>query len=91
MSTEIESNEDAVTRLKDSVQTLKEDVADLQSRASARLNDLKEKSQVYREKGGEVIDSLGEYCKENPQQAAIVAGAAGLGIGVILGLLMRGK
>ena len=91
MSAEMESNEDAVTRLKDSVQTLKEDVAELQNRASARLNDLKEKGQVYREKGGEVIDSLGEYCKENPQQAAIVAGATGLGIGVILGLLMRGK
>ena len=42
MSAEIESNEDAVTRLKDSVQTLKEDVAELQNRASARLNDLKE-------------------------------------------------
>ena len=91
MPTEAENSEDAVGRLKDSVQSLKADVAELQDRASAGLRELKEKGQVYREKSGEVIDSVAEYCKENPQQAALIAGATGLGVGVILGLLMRGK
>ncbi len=86
-----ENNEDAMTRLKDSVQSLKADVAELQDRASAGLRDLKDKSQVYREKSGEVIGSVAEYCKENPQQAALIAGATGLGVGIILGLLMRGR
>ena len=91
MSAEAQNNEDSVARLKETVQSLREDVAELQGRAAAGLKDLKEKGQVYRERSGELIDSVAEYTKENPQQAALVAGAAGLSLGIILGLLMRGR
>ena len=91
MTAETEAHDDNVTRLKETVQSLKEDVAELQNRASAGLRDLKEKGQEYRQMSGEVIDSVAAYCKENPQQAALIAAATGLGVGIILGLLMRGK
>lgn len=86
---ESDMNEDM--RLRDAVQTLKEDVAELQDKAAATLKDLRDRGQVYKEQGAEVLESMAQYCNENPQRAALIAGAAGLGAGLILGMLLRGK
>ncbi len=86
-----ESDMNEEMRLRDTVQSLKEDVVELQNKAAATLKDLREKGQVYKDQGAEVLESMAQYCNENPQRAALIAGAAGLGAGLILGMLMRGK
>jgi ElaB protein len=91
MSAEEISERESMTKLKESLHVLKQDAHELQSRASATLRELSDRTARYREDAGEIIDAMAEYCKENPQRAALIAAGAGLGLGVILGLLMRGK
>lgn len=71
----------------DKIRSSKEE---LTRKAQESLEQLKGKVAVYREGADEFIDALALYIKENPQRAAIIAGVTGVGLGLILGLLLRG-
>ncbi|MFN3605062.1 MAG: hypothetical protein ACK4UJ_10165 [Leptonema sp. (in: bacteria)] len=70
---------------------IKQKYEKFKSKAEEEWGHLKEKIQVYGEGAEEFIDSLGRYIKENPQRASIIAASLGLGLGLILGLLIRGS
>ena len=76
---------------KDTAHKIKEGIQSLGADAGEKFNELREKMMVYREGANEFFDSMADYIKENPQKSAIIAGSIGMGIGVILGLLMRGS
>ncbi|KAB2932965.1 MAG: hypothetical protein F9K24_08855 [Leptonema illini] len=70
---------------------LKEKVQQARQKAGEEWEHVRERLSVYGEGADEFIDSVGRYIKENPQRSAMIAGAAGLGIGLIAGLLLRGR
>jgi ElaB/YqjD/DUF883 family membrane-anchored ribosome-binding protein len=70
---------------------LKEKVQMARQKAGEEWEHVRERLSVYGEGAEEFIDSLARYIKENPQRSAMIAGAAGLGIGLILGLLLRDR
>lgn len=53
------------------------------------VQQFRERVGIYQEGATEFLDSLALYIKENPQRAAIIAGVSGLGLGLLLGLLVR--
>lgn len=65
--------------------------AELGHQAREGVQHLRERVGVYQEGATEFLDSLALYIKENPQRAAIIAGASGLGLGLLLGLLIRSR
>ena len=75
---------------KDTAKKIKEGMQNLGSEAEQQFNELREKVMVYREGANEFFDSMAEYIKENPQRATLIGGSIGLGVGIILGLLIRG-
>ena len=78
-------------KMKEGVDHLKEEAAHLRDKAEEGYRYVRERAQPYQQEAHEFIDSVGKYAKENPQTAAMIAGAAGMGIGIILGMLMRGN
>lgn len=52
---------------------------------------VKERMTVYKEGASEFMDGMSEYVKENPQKSALIAMGAGVGLGIIIGLLLRGR
>ncbi len=60
-----------------------------------QVSDLKERIKQFGGEAGEkakqVIDSAGEYIKENPQKSALIGLSVGVGLGVIIGMLIRRK
>jgi len=75
---------------RDTAKKLKESFQSMGAGAEEKFNDLREKMMVYREGANEFFDSMAEYIKENPQKSSLIAGGVGLGLGVIIGLLIRG-
>ncbi|MDH5654495.1 MAG: hypothetical protein OEZ34_01190 [Spirochaetia bacterium] len=75
---------------KETAKKIKEGIQTLSSDAEKQFNELRDKMMVYREGANEFFDSMAEYIKENPQKATIIGSSIGLGLGIILGLLMRG-
>jgi len=80
-------DKDTAKRIKEGI---KEGIQSLGAGAGEQFNELREKVMVYREGANEFFDSMGEYMKEHPQKSSLIAGGIGLGVGIILGLLMRG-
>lgn len=70
---------------------LKEEASKLSDKAREELQKLKEKASVYKEGATEFLDAASTYVKENPQRSMVIAGVAGIGLGVIIGLLLRGR
>lgn len=68
---------------------LKEGMEHLRDEASEKFSKVREQALVYREGAHELLDSVSDYIKENPQTAAMIAGAVGMGIGMIFGMLIR--
>jgi len=60
-------------------------------RAGEEWDHVRDRLSVYGEGADEFIDAVARYIKENPQRSAIIAGATGLGIGLIAGLILRGR
>lgn len=94
MSTEVES--DNVTKFKEGLNSLneglgsfKENAAKYGHAAAEEIEHLRGRLGEYQERSQEFLDVLSEFVKENPQHAAILAATTGLGIGLILGLLLR--
>lgn len=79
------------SRVKGGYESVKNEAAHLRERAGEGYQHMKERVAVYGEGAHEFIDAVGQYIKENPQRSAIIAASAGLGAGLILGLLIRGK
>lgn len=89
MNTEIQENPEKVANIKETLENLKHDALEIQAKAKETLNELKDRSQVYQETAKQALDQAAEYCNENPQKAAAIAAAAGIGMGVILGMLLK--
>lgn len=70
---------------------LKEKYHQVRARAGEEWSNVRERLSPYGEGAEELIDSVGRYVKENPQRSVMIAGAAGLGLGVLVGLLLRGR
>ncbi len=70
---------------------LKEKVQQARQKAGEEWEHVRDRLSVYGEGADEFIDSVGRYIKENPQRSAMIAAAAGVGFGLILGLLVRGR
>ncbi len=70
---------------------LKEKYQQIKAKAGDELSNVRERMAVYGEGAEEFIDSVGRYVKENPQRSVMIAGAVGLGLGVLVGLLVRGR
>ncbi|GIX41326.1 MAG: hypothetical protein KatS3mg129_1059 [Leptospiraceae bacterium] len=83
-------SQEEVSVLKQKYEDLKQKYEALKGKAGEEWIHIKEKMQVYGEGAEEFFDSLSRYIKENPQRASIIAGALGLSIGFILGILIRG-
>ncbi|MCB1306950.1 MAG: hypothetical protein KDK30_02160 [Leptospiraceae bacterium] len=90
MEAEVEHNEEN-NRLRESIKQLKKDAADIQHRARQNLHDLRDRAQGYQESAREIIDEIADYCNENPQKAALIAAATGVGFGLVLGMMLRGR
>ncbi len=92
MSTEVESTGNAA-RIKDSLNaslgTFKENASKYGQAAAEEIEHLRGRLGEYQEKSKEMLDTISAFVRENPQHAAMIAGATGLGIGLILGLLLR--
>ena len=89
---EISEQESSVaSKVKSGYQSVKSEAAHIKERAGEEYQHLKEKAAVYGEGAQEFIDAVGQYIKENPQRAALIAASAGLGMGLLLGLLIRGR
>lgn len=72
------------SRLRAGIGHMKEEAAQLGEK-------LKERVTVYKEGASELLDSASEYIKEHPQKSAMIALGVGVGLGVIVGLLLRGR
>ena len=68
---------------------LKEGIENIRDEASEKFSKVREQAMVYREGAHEFLDSVSDYIKENPQTASMIAGAVGMGIGMIFGMLIR--
>lgn len=59
------------------------------------VSDLKEKLKQVTgetsEKAKQIIDQTGTYIKENPQKATLISLGVGVGLGLVIGLLLRRK
>lgn len=60
-----------------------------------QVSDLKERIKQFGGEAGEkakqVIDNAGEYIKENPQKSALIGLSVGVGLGILIGMLIRRK
>jgi ElaB/YqjD/DUF883 family membrane-anchored ribosome-binding protein len=81
---------DVNEKIKENLKHIKEDASHYAERAGEGIREFREKMHVYREGANEFLDSMSTYIKENPQRSALITGGIGLGLGIILGLLMRG-
>ncbi len=89
MAQEMENTNQEDARIKQKYEELKQKYEKLKSKVGEEWDQVKEKMHVYQEGAEEFIDSVGRYIKENPQRATIIAASIGLGVGLILGLLIR--
>ena len=78
-----------INNMKETLDRLKADAIEVQAKARETLNEIKDRSQVYRETAKQTFDQAAEYCNENPQKAAVIAAAAGVSAGILLGLLLK--
>ena len=69
----------------------KEEASHLGDRAKEELGKLKDRASVYKEGANEFLDAAAAYIRENPQRSVLIAAGTGIGLGIILGLLMRGR
>lgn len=79
------------SKFKDKYENVKNEAAHLRERAGEGYQHMKERVSVYGEGANEFIDAVGQYIKENPQRSAMIAASAGVGVGLVLGLLIRGR
>ena len=90
-----EEAEGSGKRFHESVQHLKEGANQFGDRAQESFNEgwreFRNRASVYQGEANEFLDELAKKIKENPQQSALVAGAVGVGVGLVLGLMMRGR
>lgn len=70
---------------------LKEKVQQVRARAGEEWANVRDRVSVYSEGADEFIDSVGRYVKENPQRSVMIAGAVGVSVGVLIGLLLRSR
>lgn len=70
---------------------LKEKVQQVRARAGEEWSNVRDRVSVYSEGADEFIDSVGRYVKENPQRSVMIAGAVGVSVGVLIGLLLRSR
>lgn len=101
MSSEEDMNEasnkfqEGVQQFQEGVEQMKKSAAQMSGRANETfhigMKEFKNRATVYQGDATEFLDSMAVYIKENPQRSALVAGAAGLGLGLILGLMTRGR
>ena len=94
MSTEVES--DNVRKLREGLNTLneglgsmKENAARYGQSAAEEIEALRLKLNQYQDRSKELLEVLAEFIRENPQHAALLAATTGLGLGLILGLILR--
>lgn len=85
------TTQEEISLLKKKYDDLKQKYDQLKEKLGVDWGQIKDKMQVYGEGAEEVIDAMSRYIKENPQRASIIAGLIGLGIGFILGMLIRGN
>jgi len=74
---------------KGGVSSFEEKAAQFGRRAQEGVHQMRDRAQEYQVGANEFLDTLAVYIKENPQRAAMIAGAGGLALGLIVGLLMR--
>ncbi len=86
-----QTTQEDISVLKKKYEELKQKYDQLREKLGEEWVNIKDKMQVYGEGAEEVIDSISRYIKENPQRASIIAGLLGLGLGFILGMLIRGN
>ncbi len=84
------ASQEDISTLKQKYEELKQKYEVLRSKAGEEWSHIKEKMHVYGEGTEEFIDSVGRYIKENPQRSTIIAASIGFGIGLILGLIIKG-
>ncbi len=90
---DIDNPQDGTTanRIKETIQNFQGKAAVGAARAGESIENMREKAAVYQQGAEELIDSLGAYIKENPQRSAVIAAGVGIGMGVIVGLLLRNR
>ena len=84
-------DQETTSKLKEGLMNVEEKAARLGQKATEKMDNIKTRAVVYQQTTGEFIDALAEYIKQNPQRSALVAGATGVGLGIIVGLLLRRK
>lgn len=84
-------NETSVKKIKDNLENLEKKVKDMGRKAAGSAVKMKANAAHYQDEAAELLDSLAKYIDENPQKATIIAAATGLGIGIIVGLLLRNR
>ena len=78
-------------KIKDGIHHIEERAQQLGQRASESVQQVRERAAAYQAGASEFLDSMAVYIKENPQRSAMIAAGMGLGLGVIVGLLLRGR
>ena len=76
-------------RIREGLHHIEEKAEAFRSRAAEGVQQVRTRAGAYQAGASEFIDSLALYVKENPQRSAAIAACAGVGLGVIIGLLMR--
>ena len=78
-------------KIKDGLHHIEERAQQLGQRATEQAQHVRERVSVYQAGASEFLDSMAVYIKENPQRSALIAAGMGVGVGIILGMLMRGR
>lgn len=78
-------------KVREGIQHLEERAQQFKERASEKAQQVRERVSAYQAGANEFLDSMAVYIRENPQRAALIAAGMGVGVGIILGMLMRGR
>lgn len=86
-----EGSTTTANKVKESYEQARKKASELGHKADEEFAHLKEKLNTYSHGADEFLDELAAYIRENPQRAAMIAGVTGLSIGILIGLVLRGR
>jgi ElaB/YqjD/DUF883 family membrane-anchored ribosome-binding protein len=88
----MEASQDKVAEALDAAeQSLNETVKRLEKMLREGIETLKAQAQPYRENAGQQLDEAQKYVVERVKERPVTATLAGLGVGLLLGLLLAGR